>query len=94
MKKDKKIEEEILDQQSEIDIDAAEIVEEELTIENLQAKNLELLADMENLRKRLATEKADLIKYGAKNLIEEILPSLDLFRSALEAKNVSDEVKN
>jgi molecular chaperone GrpE len=53
-----------------------------------------LLADMENLRKRTDEEKADNYKYRASGFIIEVLPTIDMFEQALNAKNVSDEVKN
>ena len=41
-------------------------------------------ADMENYRKRVNREKEELLKYGNKSLIEEILPIVDNLERALE----------
>lgn len=63
-------------------------------LKDMQEKNLTLLAEMENLRKRTAKEKEDNIKYRAANFIIDILPTVDMLESALSAKEVSEEVKN
>lgn len=44
-------------------------------------------ADMENLRKRTNREKEELLNYGTKSLIEEILPVVDNLERALEHAN-------
>lgn len=59
-----------------------------------QDKNLHLLAEMENLRKRVIQEKEENVKYRASGFILDILPTVDMLESALKAKEVSDEVKN
>ncbi len=41
-------------------------------------------ADMENFRKRVNREKEELLKYGNKSLIEEILPIVDNLERALD----------
>lgn len=63
-------------------------------LQELQEKNLHLLAEMENLRKRTAQEKEENAKYRASGFILNILPTVDMLESALQAKEVSDEVKN
>lgn len=55
-------------------------------------KYLRAMAEMDNLRKRLARERSDLLKYGAESLLRDILPVLDSFEKACEnadAKNSS-----
>jgi len=44
-------------------------------------------ADMENLRKRTNREKEELLNYGTKSLIEEILPVVDNLERALDHAN-------
>ena len=63
----------------------------------LHEKFLRTVADMENLRKRSEKEKSDLRKYGNEKLLEDILPVLDSFNSALQsgdndAKSLMDGV--
>jgi molecular chaperone GrpE len=44
-------------------------------------------ADLENLRKRTNKEKEELLNYGTKSLLEEILPVVDNLERALEHAN-------
>jgi len=44
-------------------------------------------ADLENFKKRVAREKEELLNYGVKSLIEEVLPVLDNLERALEHAN-------
>jgi len=69
------------------------------TIENLQSENSELLerfqrtqADFENIRKRLAKEKSDLLQYAAMETIESLLPIVDDFERALEAPGIDPQL--
>ncbi len=63
-------------------------------IENKNTKILELLAEKENLTKRLAKEKQEFIKYSAGSFLTQIIPSIDMMEMALSTKNVSPEVEN
>ncbi len=49
-------------------------------------------ADGVNLRKRFEEEKKDFVKYANKNLIEEFIPILDGFESAMKNKEVWEKV--
>ena len=44
-------------------------------------------ADLENYRKRASREKEELLNYGVKSIIEEILPVVDNLERALEHAN-------
>ena len=44
-------------------------------------------ADLENFRKRASREKEELLNYGVKSLIEEVLPVVDNLERALEHAN-------
>lgn len=61
--------------------------------ENFEHKYKLLLADMENLRKRIEKERIEIYKYGVANFLLEILPTVDMFEMALKA-NAPKEVKN
>lgn len=74
--------------------EAADVVEEVIDSIDFEGKYKEALATMENLRKRMDIEKADIFKYRASSFIQSILPTLDMFELAMNDKNVSDEVKN
>ena len=49
------------------------------------------VAEADNLRKRLAKEKQDAIRYANESLIEELLPSMDSFEMAISAARDSDD---
>ncbi len=57
-------------------------------------KYFTVLAEMENLRKRFDNDKVDVMKYRAASFIQQILPTVDMFESAMAASDVSDDVKN
>lgn len=82
---------EMVDDKSERSNDKVEgSMEEELAAAKAQAAEyLQLLqrtqADFENFRRRARQEKEDILKYGALNLVENMLPVLDNFERALKA---------
>ncbi len=51
---------------------------------------LRLAAEMENLKKRLEREKADLLQFANENLIKELLPVVDNLELALEHGRQAD----
>lgn len=58
-------------------------------------KYLRLLADVENMRKRMQKEKQENLKFGIENLLTDILSPLDNFENALKfADQMSEEVRN
>ena len=63
-------------------------IEEQLVAKEKEARDnwdrfVRERADLENYRKRVNREKEELLKYGNKSLIEEILPVLDSMERAL-----------
>jgi molecular chaperone GrpE len=94
IKKTKKENKKTKKETKEKDLKLKNKVECAQAIGELTEKHQRLLADMENLRRRTEEEKADSYKYRASGFIIEILPTIDMFESALKAKNVSEEVKN
>lgn len=64
----------------------AEEVQEEVdsAYEELNKRYLRLLADFDNYKRRTSTEKEDIYKYGAMNLIKGLLPVLDSFELAIK----------
>lgn len=50
-------------------------------------------ADMQNLRKFVEKDHREAIKYRAEGFVEELLPILDGFHMALNAKVTTDEMK-
>ncbi len=84
--------EEIEETVEEVKEAAKEVVEE--VKDNFKEKYVKVLAEMENLRKRFESERQDVMKYKASSFIQNILPTVDMFEMALNAQNLSDEVKN
>ncbi|AXF96881.1 nucleotide exchange factor GrpE [Spiroplasma phoeniceum] len=60
----------------------------------LLEEKLLVLADGENLKKRIHEEVADIKRYRAAGMAEKLLPTLDNFERALQVTNVTPEVKN
>ncbi len=64
-------------------------LEEQLAAKEQEAKDnwdklLRERADLENYRKRASREKEELLNYGIKSLVEEVLPVVDNLERALE----------
>lgn len=90
MENENKINEsEILSKENEIELE--KIVN---TIKELENKNLELLADIDNLRKKHQKEIIETEKYALIKFLRDFLSSFDMFDSVLNNKNVSEEIKN
>ena len=67
-------------------------LEEQLAAKEQEAKDnwdklLRERADLENYRKRASREKEELLNYGIKSLVEEVLPVVDNLERALEHAN-------
>lgn len=60
--------------------------------DDLNDKNLRLMAEFDNYRKRTLKEKADLIKNAGERIFEDMLPLVDDFERALNAMDASDDV--
>jgi molecular chaperone GrpE len=54
-------------------------------LQDLQDRNLRLMAEFDNARKRAAREREDYVRYANESLLRELLPVLDNFDRALEA---------
>ena len=65
------------------------VLKEELTTE--KEKNLRLIAEFDNFRKRTAKERLDLFSTANQELITNLLPVLDNFERSINANNYSDE---
>ena len=74
-------------------VPASPTVEEEL--QEYKDKNLRLLAEIENTRKRLQKEKVEMTRFSVENVIAEFLIPMDNLENALGfAKNMSEETAN
>ncbi|UCE21453.1 MAG: nucleotide exchange factor GrpE [Candidatus Aminicenantes bacterium] len=58
--------------------------------ERLKEQNLRKMADMENLKKRVAREKAEFYQYALSEFLTELFSILDNFERALGSKDQGD----
>lgn len=63
------------------------IAELETSLNELKEKNLRLLADFDNFKKRTTRERYELMSSASKDLIISLLPVLDDFERALKIEN-------
>jgi len=80
-----------IEKNNEEEVENTSINKEEI---DFKSKYIELLANIENMRKRSEQERSELIKYRASSFIKDMLPGLDMLEASINSKNVSDEVKN
>ena len=66
----------------------------EREVRGMKENLLRTRADMENLRKRMAKEKQDMIKFANEGLISNLLPVLDNFQHAEEAAEKTSDLQS
>lgn len=75
--------------------EAQSLPKTEQEIVDYKDKYFRLLAEMENLRKRLQKEKQEAVRFGIENVLVDILNPLDHLENALTfADQMSDEIRN
>lgn len=62
-------------------------------IADLKDKNLRLMAEFDNFRKRTLKEKSELILNGGEDVLKKLLPLVDDFERALAAMETSTDAK-
>lgn len=62
-------------------------------VSDLKDKNLRLMAEFDNFRKRSIKERADLIKFAGEDVLKRLLPLIDDFERALQAMDTTEDVK-
>lgn len=62
--------------------------------DELRDKNLRLMAEFDNYRKRTLNEKSNLIKTASEKVFVDTLPLLDDFERALQAIETTDDIKS
>jgi len=75
-----------------IDASAQQIEELNQKCADLNDKNLRLMAEFDNYRKRTLKERADLIKTAGESLLSNMLPLIDDFERGLKAMETSEDV--
>ena len=72
-----------------------QLQEQQKKASEFKDKYYRALADMENMRKRLSTEKFEMISFAKEGIIKDFLQPLDQLQKALSfTDNLSDELKN
>ena len=74
----------------QITIDIEDLQQE---IEDLKDKNLRLMAEFDNFRKRSTKERLDIIKYSGEEVLKDILPIIDDFERALDAMETAVDIE-
>jgi molecular chaperone GrpE len=73
----------------------SEEVQTEEEVIDYKDKYLRLLAENENIRKRMQKEKLETMRFAIENILTDIIAPIDSFENALaHAANMSGEVKN
>ena len=54
-------------------------------------RHLRALAEMENFRRRMEREKADLLRYASENVMRDLMPVLDSFDKAIDSIPQADQ---
>jgi molecular chaperone GrpE len=78
--------------------EAADQIEDEMEMmaqkcAELNDKNLRLMAEFDNYRKRTAKERMDLLKTASEKVLAEMLPLVDDFERGLKAMETSEDVQ-
>ena len=99
-KKDEKLNKQPDIQQDEIVQETPEICDENCNCdealkqkcEELNDKNLRLMAEFDNFRKRSLKERMDLIKTASEKVLADMLPLVDDFERALQAMDTAEDI--
>jgi len=83
---------------SETTDEAADKIEDELEVMSqkcteLNDKNLRLMAEFDNYRKRTLKERIDLLKTAGEKVLVEMLPLIDDFERGLKVMDTSEDVQ-
>ena len=78
---------------TEYDETDEELVQLNKKCDDLNDKNLRLMAEFDNYRKRTLKEKSDLIKTANERVFIDFLPLIDDFERALQAVRITDDVQ-
>ncbi len=79
---------------SEIETLNKKVEELEETIQKMKDDELRRIADTENYKKRLRTDKENAVKYANESLISDLLEPLDNFSRALDAAENTDDIES
>jgi len=88
-----------ISQNTETSDDAADQIEDELEVMSqkyaeLNDKNLRLMAEFDNYRKRTLKERMDLLKTAGEKVLVDMLPLIDDFERGLKVMETSEDVQS
>jgi len=83
--------EETTDEAADQVVDELELMSQKYT--ELNDKNLRLMAEFDNYRKRTLKERIDLLKTAGEKVLVDMLPLVDDFERGLKAMETSDDVQ-
>ncbi|MBR5677001.1 MAG: nucleotide exchange factor GrpE [Paludibacteraceae bacterium] len=100
MKKEKKIEEKV-EKQVEMPVEEEKVQEEQKPtaeelrekIAELEDKNLRMMAEFDNYRRRTNKEKLELMATAGERIFKEMLPLVDDFERAVAAMDKTDDIE-
>ena len=94
MKKDKKIKEESEKQvEQPVEEQGPSVEEPQARIAELEDKNLRMMAEFDNYRRRTNKEKLDLMETAGERIFTEMLPLVDDFDRAVAAMEKTDDIE-
>lgn len=82
---------ETTEQEADQIVDEIEQMKQQLI--DMNDKNLRLMAEFDNYRKRTLKERIDLIKTAGENILVDMLPLVDDFERGLKAMETSEDVQ-
>ena len=97
MKKEKKIEEKIEEQveqpiEEQKEEQSPNVEELQARIAELEDKNLRMMAEFDNYRRRTNKDKLELMTTAGERIFKEMLPLVDDFERAAEAMDKTDDI--
>jgi len=80
-------------EEQETDEGKVQVEELEARIADLEDKNLRMMAEFDNYRKRTNKEKLELMSTAGERIFKEMLPLIDDFERAVEAMEKTDDIE-
>lgn len=86
--------EEEISEEAKEDAEDKRVVELQEKVEDLKEKNLRMMAEYENYRRRTAREKMELRESANADIMRDMLPLVDDFERGLEALDKSEDIES
>lgn len=78
-------------QEANEELDPMAVLEQKIA--ELEDKNLRMMAEFDNYRRRTIKEKNDLIKFAGERIFVDILPVIDDFERAMDAMETAEDLE-